>query len=110
MNGLMAYPWPGNVRELENVVERAMILSPGPVLQMDGMLVSAAAAADSDDTHSLESMERAHIFSVLRESAWKINGPGNAAERLGLNPSTLRFRMKKLGINRPNAGKRRIHA
>jgi transcriptional regulator with GAF, ATPase, and Fis domain len=54
-------------------------------------------------------MERAHIFSVLRESAWKINGPGNAADKLGLNPSTLRFRMRKLGIERPSAGRRRVH-
>jgi transcriptional regulator with GAF, ATPase, and Fis domain len=100
MNALMSYPWPGNVRELENVVERAMIISRGPVLQVDEMV--SPVEKHKDQTDSLQSMERSHIVSVLRECAWKINGPGNAAERLGLNPSTLRFRMKKLRIERPS--------
>jgi transcriptional regulator with GAF, ATPase, and Fis domain len=103
MNSLISYGWPGNVRELENVVERAMILSRGPVLQVDEML-SSPSSEEADNAGSLQSMERSHIARVLGECAWKINGPGNAADRLGLNPSTLRFRMKKLGIERPSGG------
>jgi transcriptional regulator with GAF, ATPase, and Fis domain len=101
MNGLLSYAWPGNVRELENVVERAMILSRGPILHGDDVMPDAAPDEGADNGHSLQSMERAHIVSVLHECAWKINGAGNAADKLGLNPSTLRFRMKKLGIDRP---------
>jgi transcriptional regulator with GAF, ATPase, and Fis domain len=104
MSALSSYPWPGNVRELENVIERALILSSGPTLCLDDSLVSSLAppAANGGACLSLEAVERVHIVTVLRECAGKINGPGNAAERLGLNPSTLRFRMKKLGIERPN--------
>jgi transcriptional regulator of acetoin/glycerol metabolism len=110
MNALMSYPWPGNVRELENVVERAMILTRGPVLQVDERLSALSGEETAGKAGSLESMERSHIVSVLRECAWKINGPGNAADKLGLNPSTLRFRMKKLGIERPSGGVGGAHA
>jgi transcriptional regulator with GAF, ATPase, and Fis domain len=99
---LEAYDWPGNVRELENVIERALVLSAGPVLDEETILSStrrAAAAPDGGDT--LRGAERAHVLRVLEESRWKINGAGNAADRLGLHPSTLRLRMQKLGIRRP---------
>ena len=102
MEALQRYDWPGNVRELQNVVERAMIRSTGDVLQLDETFrdtrrrTSARAAG-----RTLADVERAHIEAVLEESRWRINGPGNAAERLDLHPNTLRFRMKKLGIVRP---------
>jgi len=99
---LQRHSWPGNVRELENVIERAMIHSTSETLALDdapGMPGAFAAAG----TGTLEAVERLHIESVLRRSDWRINGAGNAAERLGLHPNTLRFRMKKLGIRRPQA-------
>lgn len=123
MDRLIQYDWPGNVRELENVIERAIIQSPGTTLALseslsgvrpnpglrpergfrsgpsppvtpDHVPVAASSAG------SLAEIDRAHIVAVLDECGWKIKGPGNAAERRGLKPSTLRFRMKKLGIQR----------
>ena len=94
------YSWPGNVRELEHVVERAMILSKGPTLRLDdfaGQRRDRPGAASG----TLDDVERAHITQVLEACRWRINGEGNAAARLGLHPSTLRFRMKKLRIVRP---------
>jgi transcriptional regulator with PAS, ATPase and Fis domain len=101
MDALISYSWPGNVRELENVIERAVILSPGPTLRVDESFVRAMprhAAATSGK--SLEEIERAHILRVIEECGGRIKGTDNAAARLGLNPSTLRSRMKKLGIQR----------
>ena len=99
---LEAYDWPGNVRELENVIERALVLSAGPVLDEETILASTRRASGIvGATDTLEAAERAHLLRVLEESRWKINGRGNAAERLGLHPSTLRLRMQKLGIRRP---------
>jgi formate hydrogenlyase transcriptional activator len=99
MEMLKRHSWPGNIRELENIVERALIHSPGDTLQLlDWTPESVNASPDEGGT--LKSVERAHIQEVLRECNWKINGLGNAAERLGLHPNTLRFRMKKLGIIR----------
>ena len=101
---LQRHSWPGNVRELENVVERAMIRSSGDALLLDegpGLQIPT-----SSDTGTLEAVERRHIESALQRCRWRINGPGNAAESLGLHPNTLRFRMKKLGIERPANGTR----
>ena len=97
---LQRHSWPGNVRELENVIERAMIHSTGDTLVLDDT-PGISAAAPPDGTGTLEAIERLHIESTLRRSDWRINGTGNAAEKLGLHPNTLRFRMKKLGIRRP---------
>jgi transcriptional regulator with GAF, ATPase, and Fis domain len=98
MTILQHHAWPGNVRELENVIERALIHSPGDTLMLlDHNLDIHSVESPAD---SLVSVERAHIEGVLRECGWRINGFGNAAERLGLHPNTLRFRMKKLGIVR----------
>jgi formate hydrogenlyase transcriptional activator len=107
MQTLQAYDWPGNIRELENVVERALIRSGGPILQLDDVLSPGdpATAAGPVGGRRLEVVERGHLLEVLAECQWRINGPGNAAERLGLNPSTLRFRMRKLGIVRPGRRK-----
>ena len=108
MDALQRYDWPGNLRELQNVVERAMIRSTGDVLEIDESLgLSRRRPAGRTGVRSLAAAERAHIEAVLDECAWRINGPGHAAEQLGLNPSTLRFRMKKLGITRPPSGARR---
>jgi formate hydrogenlyase transcriptional activator len=97
---LERHSWPGNVRELENVIERAMIHSTGDTLRLDegpGLQIMAAPAENG----TLQAAERRHIEDVLRRCRWCIDGAGNAAEVLGLHPSTLRFRMKKLGIRRP---------
>ena len=104
MGGLMAYEWPGNVRELHNVVERAMILSPGTTLVVDrGLELAPTVRAPGSVSQRLDDVERAHIEAVLAECQWRLKGPGQAAERLGLKPSTLWSRMKKLGIARPQA-------
>jgi transcriptional regulator with GAF, ATPase, and Fis domain len=102
MEALAAYAWPGNVRELENVIERALILSPGSTLRLEetwGAETRGAASQPSPDR--LDEVERAHIRRVLEACAWKIDGKGHAAAKLGLNPSTLRSRMAKLGLRRP---------
>jgi formate hydrogenlyase transcriptional activator len=99
MRAMETYAWPGNIRELENVIVRALILSNGPELVSDAPLVEAAAGPSSGA--SLAEVQRAHIEEVLRQCDWKIAGKGNAADRLGLRRSTLQFRMKKLGIERP---------
>ena len=98
MDALTGYHWPGNVRELENVIERTLILSTPPVLELLQPLGSSAGRGASD---LLEDVERDHLRSVLAACGWRVKGTGNAADRLGLNPSTLRYRMKKLGIRRP---------
>jgi DNA-binding NtrC family response regulator len=112
---LLAYDWPGNVRELENIIERSMILSPGSTLKLDGLprprrtAESAPPATSREEDpgligwRTLDEVERAHIIAVCEHCGWRINGKGNAAERLGINPNTLRSRMHKLGIARPDA-------
>ena len=99
---LIRYPWPGNVRELRNVIERAMILSRAPVLQINEHLLTPYASAPAPQLPTqLQDLERAHILQTLARTEWRIEGPGGAAEQLGLAPSTLRSRLKKLGIQRP---------
>jgi len=102
MEALQRYDWPGNLRELQNVVERAMIRSTGEELEIDeGLDGGRRRAATRSGDRTLATVERAHIEAVLDECGWRINGPGHAAEKLGLHPNTVRFRMKKLGITRP---------
>ena len=102
----MAYAWPGNVRELENVVERAAILARGPVLEALEPFEPAAARVRAEmgppatPDGTLEDVERAHIRRVLDRTRWAIEGKQGAAAILGLNPSTLRGRMRKLGIRK----------
>ena len=100
MAALTAYAWPGNVRELENVIERALILATGSTLHVEEVL-GRPAAVDPTDHERLAEVQRAHIQRVLESSGWRIEGPGHAAQKLGLNPSTLRSQMQKLGIARP---------
>lgn len=102
MEALRRYPWPGNIRELENVIERAVVLSAGPVLRIAHHDLSSRIAPSryTDRSQTLEEVERNHILTTLRETRWVLSGPAGAAARLGLNRSTLYFRMKKLGIAR----------
>jgi len=104
MQALMEYAWPGNARELENVIERAMILSAGSTLILEDALVAPSSAAASGMAAAapptLAQAERILIIESLDRCGGRITGRGNAADRLGINPSTLRSRMKKLGIGR----------
>ena len=101
MEALSSYAWPGNVRELENVLERALVLSPGKTLKLDEAFAEGGAVTHPAAKNGrLDDVERQHICAVLDRCRWKINGTGNAAEALGLHPNTLRSRMKKLGIKR----------
>jgi PAS domain S-box-containing protein len=99
---LAAYPWPGNVRELENVIERAVILSEGPALEVQADVLPApdVAVTQAAGGRPLEDVEREHVRTVLERVGWRIEGPSGAARALGLHPNTLRSRMKRLGIRR----------
>jgi formate hydrogenlyase transcriptional activator len=124
MQQLTRYTWPGNVRELQNVIERAVILSPGNTLVLAEKLRAPAPPPGSSrpedaqrqtrnvesrvslpdankDDGSLEDVERRHIESVLTRTNWMIEGERGAAKMLNINPSTLRSRMQKLNIKRP---------
>jgi formate hydrogenlyase transcriptional activator len=104
MEAMIEYQWPGNIRELENVIERAVILSPQSVLlvPLTDLRSRLTAGHDSERPQTLVDVERQHIRSVLKETRWKLSGPRGAAIRLGMNRTTLYFRMKKLGIIRPS--------
>lgn len=102
---LKSYPWPGNIRELENVIERAIILTDGPVVEIDpemlpGSTSTSEAVGSGSSGSSLEAIERQHILAVLQQTDWVIEGPSGAGRVLELHPNTLRSRMKKLGISR----------
>ena len=108
LSALMDYSWQGNIRELENVIERAVILSPGPLLEMQEPLDRSAPVIDKASVHqvphigTLEDVERSYINQILVNTSWMIEGPNGAARILGLNPSTLRGRMRKLSIKKPH--------
>ena len=102
MKSLQDYQWPGNVRELESVLERAVILCPGPVLQLTDKL-DISSLPMSSTIKTLKEVERNQILKILKETRWRIEGKDGAAAILGLHPSTLRARMHKLGILRPKA-------
>jgi formate hydrogenlyase transcriptional activator len=114
---LTSYSWPGNVRELQNVIERALILSQGPTLELETDLISVSAsdalrvtarevaetgqlAGSSSALKTLQEVERAHISAVLQQTHGVIEGANGAAKTLGMHPNTLRHRMEKLGIKR----------
>jgi transcriptional regulator with GAF, ATPase, and Fis domain len=125
MERLVAYPWPGNVRELENVIERAVVLSPGADLEVAGEALlatvergneshwkhqadqpqqeRASVHSSADDSLALEEIQRRHIVEVLKRTGWKIAGADGAAHLLKVNPSTLRSRIRKLGIWRSSS-------
>jgi PAS domain S-box-containing protein len=121
LDALQRYHWPGNVRELQNVIERAAVTSAGPVLSLPegwelplrpvaparAQAATSRAAVNSGTREmldaTLEQLHRKHIVEVLHQTGWRIEGPKGAAIILGLNPSTLRSRMQKLGIQKPGA-------
>jgi len=99
---LKKYHWPGNIRELRNVVERSMINSSGTTLRIDESFIPLPTDEIGERMQTLETIERKHITAVLKSCNWRIEGAKGAAGILGLNPNTLRNRMSKLGIKRPN--------
>jgi formate hydrogenlyase transcriptional activator len=114
MDRLQAYPWPGNVRELENVLERAVILSPDKALEVGADLLGELHSADREagarpdsqqasGDRTIQGREKAHILAVLNETKWTIEGECGAAKILGLHPNTLRSRLKKLGLSRSSS-------
>lgn len=101
---LINYDWPGNIRELQNIIERGAILNQGPIFRVPELCNGSGKSTFPIDSEvsipSLEQNERRHIIRVLQQCNWKVRGPGGAAEILQVNPSTLYFRIKKLGIQR----------
>ena len=103
VTALSRYSWPGNIRELQNLIERAVILSRGSVLEvpLTELKQGGKIAVEQNGGITLEAVEREHILRVLRETNWVIGGPVGAAARLGLPRTTLNNKMQKLGISRP---------
>jgi PAS domain S-box-containing protein len=106
VDALIDYDWPGNIRELENLIERAMILNPGNSLEYGEWLPKANVSTKNENgrpsLQKLEEVERDHIIETLKKVNWRVSGENGAAKILGLNPTTLEARMKKLGIKRDN--------
>ncbi|GAA4230504.1 hypothetical protein GCM10022291_00840 [Postechiella marina] len=106
MSQLKAHNWPGNVRELENLIERASILSDSDTLIIPGyesnLQQQKAKQAINEKDQSLDTIQRNHIINILEQSNWVISGANGASHILNLKPSTLRDKMKKLGIKKPN--------
>jgi len=115
MDALCRYHWPGNIRELQNVIERAVIISPGPVLSVDVTDLKFPKAGPAPEKpvspkstngalhHVLEETERQQILKALKECNWVVAGPNGAAAHLAMKRSTLQLRMQKLGIARSSA-------
>jgi transcriptional regulator with GAF, ATPase, and Fis domain len=100
LDTLMSYDWPGNVRELQNVVERAVILSPGSELVLGDWFTRTESGFEKAAGRTLDEVQRAHICEVLDSTGWRVSGERGAARILGLKPTTLESRMKRLGISR----------
>jgi len=108
---LLAYKWPGNVRELQNVIERAVVFARGDVLDVDALPDLSAAPSplaasnalpnDGAPPRTIAEVERSYVEQVLMETRWVIEGENGAARRLGLHPNTLRSRLKRWGVMRP---------
>ncbi len=100
MEALVRYGWPGNIRELQNLIEHSVIVSPGPLLQVPlaALQFQTAPARAGTRRRTLDEVDREFILATLKETKWVISGPNGAAARLGMNRSTLQFRMRKLGI------------
>lgn len=100
MDDLLGYSWPGNVRELENIIERAVIISGGAQLELGESLPKPRVTAAGERLLTVEELEREHILKALQFTSWRVSGERGAAKLLGLKPTTLDARMKKLGITR----------
>lgn len=104
MDKLIKYDWPGNVRELENIIERGVILSGSPAFRVPELginSINSIELSQAPRNATLDEVERQYIIETLQKTFWKIRGKGGAAEILNIHPSTLAFRMKKLGIKKP---------
>ncbi|MCK5138194.1 MAG: sigma-54-dependent Fis family transcriptional regulator [Bacteroidales bacterium] len=101
MDLLMSHDWPGNIRELENTIERAVIVSKGSKLELKDRFISGKDSADSGVFLTLQESEKEYIIKVLERTNWRVSGPKGAASILGMNPTTLESRLKKLGITKP---------
>jgi transcriptional regulator with GAF, ATPase, and Fis domain len=101
IRALESYEWPGNIRELENVIQRAIILTPGRTLELKDAWLPPTEAAPAEAATTLVEVERRHILHILDACRWRIEGAGGAAQLLAMKSSTLRSRMVKLGIARP---------
>jgi len=100
MEALTRYPWPGNVRQLQHVIERAVILSPGPVLRLPLAELTPPVRGEPSRGLTLAEVDREHILKTLRDTHGVVGGPQGAAARLGVKRTTLNYRMEKLGISR----------
>jgi PAS domain S-box-containing protein len=100
MQALVSYSWPGNVRELGNLIERAVIISHGNRLELGDWLPRNGVSSDPTTISTLEELEKGHIIEVLELTGWRVSGEKGAARILGMKPTTLESRMKKLGIER----------
>jgi formate hydrogenlyase transcriptional activator len=102
---LQEYDWPGNIRELQNVIERAVVLTQGVVIESEAIMIRSNShplpSAKQSDALTLADSERSAIIAALDAAHWKVSGSGGAADRLGLKPTTLHAKMKKLGVHRP---------
>jgi len=97
---LVRYSWPGNIRELENLIERAVIVSPGAVLRVPLGDLKLTSESAPGELLTLEAAEREHILKALEATSWVLAGPKGAAARLGMKRTTLQSRMQKLGVTR----------
>jgi formate hydrogenlyase transcriptional activator len=110
MEAMVRYSWPGNIREFQNVIERAVIVSKGPVLsvpvaELKSDVAKRPVSRNQENLYDvLEDAERVQILRALEEAHWVVAGPNGAAARLGMNRSTLQVRMQKLGIRVARTG------
>ena len=101
MDKLMNHHWPGNIRELESIIERGTVLSQNNRFRVPELNADLPDTSSPNGNPTLDEVERSHILQTLQKVGWKVRGPGGAAELLNIHYSTLFFRMKKLGIQRP---------